>query len=693
MTRWLTANVVGALLWLSAHTALAAQPEKTLCFFSLNNALEYHLTTDFLEQAERAGYGKVRTLEFHNPDSDSVPESSFDAMLESRPPCDGLVISGHHTGSFGGNRARGVLDIGFLEERSCDPAHRDFFSGVKAVWLQGCRTLGVGPIAPEAGAGEELLADYHMQRVGAELMNNGMQQSFAELSIAFSSTLDPDNPLASRYARVFPEANLFGWTRSSPGVKAGSEKSLLYHMAHMTRSRGEGPPFNPLLEQSPDLRSGMTRDLQQLLAGGAYGGAVARQAWLDHGHVKRSGVGFDNPYLNAYPPLRGSARDDLVRAGAHGCDLRNAQDLRTLQQALDTVLADRTDVAYNLNVIRDVFDGRAGSNAAEYEALRRQLADSAALMGLLEEKLRSPRTGLLMKIEYYDFFRSLTAADDPETEARILGQARHFLLARNLAGSAYDVRDFRESLLVSVARHRLADTAFYQGVIRDPEVREDTLYALAYAFLQESPPEARELFREIAAHPRGGTDTLRVAAIWALENSAQGQRELVRVIVQHPKVDSAALATAASVLARGKTAADAELIEAIVLHPEADSSALSQAALAIGKHDIGIAPSLVDSMLRHPSLDRWGLRHLAQAVGQNPDLGGSASLTRIVDHAQVDSKALNSVAIALGGDGIEPSPELLRALANHPRADSTTSAYVELARTRNQSTGDEEEFF
>ena len=51
MVRWLAAAALASLLWLPGHPALAGQSERTLCFFSLNNALEFELTSDFLEQA------------------------------------------------------------------------------------------------------------------------------------------------------------------------------------------------------------------------------------------------------------------------------------------------------------------------------------------------------------------------------------------------------------------------------------------------------------------------------------------------------------------------------------------------------------------------------------------------------------------------------------------------------------------
>ena len=150
-------------------------------------------------------------------------------MVESGVVCDGLVISGHHTGSFGGKRAKGSLSIDLMEELSCNPKYKALFNNVKGLWLQGCRTLGVSKIETTD------TADFHTQRVGAVLDEDHLTQSFSDLNIEFSATLDQDNPLSSRYLRVFPRATTFGWTKTAPGSKSRSQYSVPFHIAHMAR--------------------------------------------------------------------------------------------------------------------------------------------------------------------------------------------------------------------------------------------------------------------------------------------------------------------------------------------------------------------------------------------------------------------------------------------------------------------------
>ena len=672
--------VLALVFAIPGHTA---EPEtKTLCFFSLNNVREFELTYAFLEEADTPG--TVRTIEFHDPGRDSNPKSSFRSMLESPQTCDGLVISGHHTGSFGGNRASGVLNINFLEELSCDPRYEDFFQQVQAVWLQGCRTLGVGPIEAGSDGEEELQADYHMQRVGAELIQDGLEQSFSDLSIEFSATLDQDNPLPTRYQRVFPAATLFGWTRSSPGVKARSEKSLLYHMSHMAHVSLGAPLANPLKRLPPNYRSMMSASMWKTLSGDDQYGAVARQAWLSHGRTRLSGLGFDNPDLNAYPALLQSSQSDLMEARTLACELRTSSNIDALQVAFTRILSNPDYLAYNLNALWDAFWQVREQSPEAYEALKQQMASSAPLMSLLNSKLKSPQTGLLMKIEYYSFYRELTGDTSGEVEALIIQHVRHFMLAQDLAGSAYDIRDFRESLLISVASHQLADTGFYRGLIQDPQVASDTLSALSWSFVKQSPPEAEALIQDIIIHPQSDSVTLRGAALWVITHESNSTAEILAEILAHPGVDDKTLETVSAALIKYELEENPALVEAIVAHPKTNPIALGRATLAMRKHGAGSNPDLVMDILSHPAVEEQGLQNLARAIGSNREMANPDILLSIIEHQRVDADALSSVAIALGNSGFTPESPLYDSVMNHPRADERTLRYVDRAKASNR---------
>ena len=568
-----------------------------------------------------------------------------------------------------------------------------FFEQIKGVWLQGCRTLGVGPLGQENDAGEELQADYHMQRVGAELTQDGLEQGFAELSFEFSATLDQDNPLATRYLRVFPAASVFGWTKSSPGEKTGSERSLLYHMAHMAKiSRGIAP-FNPTKEQSKALQATMSESLWDLLGGGNANSSLARRAWFSHGQVKQQGLGFDNPDLNAYLPLLYSSKDELLAAKALGCDVRNAPDFDALTDPLTRMLSNPDYVAYNLNVIWETFRRYSKEQPAQSAALRKQLVASSPLMNLLHHKLKSPETGLLMKIEYYSFYKELTGQPLTAVESHLLDSVSYFLLAGDLAGNEYDIRDFRESLLSSVADHQLAESAFYLNLIRSPQAQSDTLYTLTWSFVKASPVGAEQIISEIIDHPATQSGTLRGAALWVMTHGPSEKFDLAGRIVAHPQVDAATLATVASVIANDDIPGSEELVAEIVAHPRSDGLTLRRLSLAIRKQGIEIDKSVVDEILAHPAVDKWGVQNLASAISRSETLGDSEAFWKIVRHDKVDADALSSVAIALGNQSFEGEAVLLESIVTHPRADERTLRYADRATARNRPSQNEEAFY
>jgi hypothetical protein len=665
------------LLWGVTVPAAALGDPANLCFFSLNSTREYELTRRFVERANPLLERSVRVVEFHDPAREPDPEASFEALVASGTVCEGLVISGHHTGSFSGHRAEGVLNIDLLERLSCDPDYEPFFRQVNALWLQGCRTLGIGPLGPGAGGDRELQADYHMQRVGAELVQEGLEQSFADLSFEFSATLDEDNPLGSRYLRVFPNATVFGWTRSSPGRNAGSDRSLLYHLAHMVHLSQGTPLFDPVTARSPEVTRQMALALERVLSEGIPHSPLARDAWLSHGRVRQQGLGYHNPDLNAYAPLFHSNQARLVAARQLGCEVRNSPDPAALHDTLARILADPEYVAYNLDAVREALRRYRQRQPEAYDALRNQLAASQPLMQLLYDKLKSARTGLLMKIEYYSFYKELTGSALPRVEAAILEQVRYFLLADDLAGSEYDIRDFRESLLLSLASHQLAGPDFYRELIHRPDAQAATLYTLAWSFLKQSPPGADRLVAEIVSQPRAGRGALRASALWMLKNGAAGDPETLATVVAHPDVDPATLATVAAVLAEFDVPDSELLVARIVTHPGTDAAGIRQASLAIRRHDLAVDPALLQVILSHPELDQWGLQNVARVIGGQPHLGSAELLDTIIHHGQVDADGLTSVAIALGRHRFDREAELLDSIRNHPRADERTMRYLE----------------
>lgn len=487
--------------------AAAADPTMRICYFSLNEEKEVPATKNLMDKIQAGTGVKVEVKEFLTRGAN--PNESFKKMVESGVRCDGLVISGHHTGAWGGHRAKGKLSMDFIEGLSCDPKNSEWFRNVNAAWLQGCRTLGVGEI--EADDTQES-ADFHTNRVGQVLEADGlMDTSFADLNMEFSSTLDQDNPLASRYLRLLPSAKLFGWTRSAPGEKVGSWKSVLFHMTQVARLLDDEntfpqSPTTPTFsaESAARYANAVLLTLNRFAVEDKSCEDIATQGWLAHGNVGRPGqYFFDNPDLKALPSLNSSGDETLLQAKEIDCLLKDALKTKSaakLNRGLDMITAKPDYLRYSFNTIIDMRNQLVKQKSPLADTVLARMRTHPQINAFLSAKLKSNQVGVLRKIDYYKFSQELSGDTDRELEKEIVNAAmKEFARplppldptatiparSRNLAA------DFRATLFQSVLKNRLAGRNFYKDLFsQNPDA--DLLKAMALHARSFNPREAKQ---------------------------------------------------------------------------------------------------------------------------------------------------------------------------------------------------------
>src|SRR3989338_2373347 len=108
------AIILGCALGAKAQATTAAPtPIFRLCYFSLNNQTELKAARA-LARKHPGGSGKL-VVEEELPYGE-YPDDGFLAMIQRRPRCDGLVLSGHHRAQgFEGIRVPGYLPTESLE--------------------------------------------------------------------------------------------------------------------------------------------------------------------------------------------------------------------------------------------------------------------------------------------------------------------------------------------------------------------------------------------------------------------------------------------------------------------------------------------------------------------------------------------------------------------------------------------------
>jgi hypothetical protein len=471
----LLAILIGNLHFVESKDS--APMEGTICFFSLNNVKEEVLAQKFITQINKQTGSKFKVKEYMA--SGSNPEESFKQMVASGEKCDDLVISGHHTGAWLTPQPDIKLTVEFLEKLSCDPNYKDWFANIKSLHLQGCRTLGVGKITKIEAGNQEFSADHHTSRVNGAIMDgtDDLPQDVSGMNHEFTNTLDQDNPLSSRYLRVFPKATVFGWTRSAPGENSKSENSLLYHITHMARltnALNRDALINPLQDAfTPNEAIELSTAVLDLLQKPDLDRCqkTSMLAWEKQGREKN--YGFNNPdyltlpaYFSAHDTKKeADAKVDLINVS---CQLRTAETQNDRITALKVILSKDTYIAANLNALIELTENK-GIPSQDKKEMLSIMKNNASLKSFIGNKLnpgdvnRRFQVGLFAKIDYYTFYKKVYERS-PDIEKIIEGESLTYLskpyTSEPSSVSYRDLRDFKATLTSSLAKNNFVTPEF-----------------------------------------------------------------------------------------------------------------------------------------------------------------------------------------------------------------------------------------
>ncbi len=311
---------------------VAATAAAHLCFFSFNRPAEFLQFKRFIASIQPHTPIKLTVAEYIANDADV--EDAFLAVLNSGVQCDGVVLSGHHTDEFYGDRSSGDMDFDFLEEQACNPRHAAWFTHVKALWLQGCNTAKTKLLNEDVDSDERIYGS--PLPVMTRLIRPGdLEDGLEEARDFLLENLNDEN-LVNDYMRIFPSATVFGWSFISPGEKAGSHYSMPYHVAQVSHVLNPAEELfaNPMKSEIPPLAAEhYAAALYGMLTRPAYAGTdpiVGMNedsfilGWRRHGDYRYQWA-LDNPDLRAYRSLLNT--DNEIN--------RQVKGLNCLLQAID----------------------------------------------------------------------------------------------------------------------------------------------------------------------------------------------------------------------------------------------------------------------------------------------------------------------------------------------------------------------
>jgi hypothetical protein len=650
-----------------------------ICYFSLNNQKEFEEMDKFTKKLNTVSKTPIEIQEFQTEGSDI--KQSFEAMVKSGAKCDGLVISGHHTGSFGGKRGNGQLDISFMEELSCKDEYKGFFENVKALWLQGCRTLGVGKI--EAND----TADMHTDRVGAVLAEDNLTQSFAQLNMEFSSTLDQDNPLSSRYLRVFPRANTFGWTKTAPGEKAKSEFSIPYHIAHIAHLNDDRGRYfdNPVGEQidSKDLATYVsafnklfaTPECPQCEATKLGNKKTAKdivlEAWMEQGDGSKK-YALANSDLNAYPSIYKSNDELLKKAKEIECFMKNSDDHKKIAEVITEALKSDAMIGRSFHSIYEYMQRlKKEGKFAELDELNKKLKESPVLQNFLMKKFASKELGVLRKIDYYAFWKDMTGQQVEGIEKQ-LNEYLFEIVTKENPNNDQNQIDFVNTVFQSLSKNNLLKSDALMGMVVSDKANAITFISVTNAIRDAKSPIDRgaEVLAKIISLDKANADTL-VAVANAIRNANSpipGGAEVLAKIISLDKANTDTLVAVANAIgnANSPIASGAEMLAKIISLDKANTDTLVAVANAIGNANSPIA-SGAEMLAKIISLDKANantLSAVADAIGNanSPIAGGAEMLAKIISLEKANAQTLGIVTYAIK-NATSPIPNAKELLA------------------------------
>lgn len=145
-------------------------------------------------------------------DKKKAGDKAFERMIkktsQSGKKCDSLVISGHHTGYWYGET--GKLWLKTMEALSCHPKYKKWFDNIKALWLDGCNTVTDNFIKPGK------TPDSETARVAPQSGENLNRKYLNMYQQAYSGSLNQNTPFSSRYLRMFPNTQIYGFNGAAP---------------------------------------------------------------------------------------------------------------------------------------------------------------------------------------------------------------------------------------------------------------------------------------------------------------------------------------------------------------------------------------------------------------------------------------------------------------------------------------------
>ena len=306
-----------------------ASDKAHICFFELDNTqtsrnFRGQVTGQTVEGCPKEEEAGNTVVYCYQREDKEKAKQGFERMIKEMKDegqkCDALVFSGHHTGDWFGET--GTLWLKDIEALSCNEEYKGWFQNIKALWLDGCNTVTDNFIQSSGIIKSPDSETVRVVKYKPQLSRNYMnvyQQSYA-------GSLDKNTPLSSRYLRMFPNTQIYGFNGAAPeGEEIGQASFIYNHLTKLGKAVKSEQEFN-------DAPNDFTRGLKAMFSENLCDPKKI-EAWEEAGWKDLE--------------MQGIEHQDYTKAYKLGCDLILAK------QVLDNPKSSEAQKALARQIIND----------------------------------------------------------------------------------------------------------------------------------------------------------------------------------------------------------------------------------------------------------------------------------------------------------------------------------------------------
>lgn len=457
-----------------------------MCYFDLST-ISGSMESELPRKWQKRTNEQIELVNYYPEGTKKTIRSAFKDMVQENnnenKKCDGLIISGHHTGNSHGDKSQYLekLSLKFIEELSCKEEYKGFFNNIKSLWLHGSRTLN-GVVR---GAGKVDAKTKNYIKEDEDGSDNFHPQFIKIINLAFSATLNENTAFHSRYLRSFPNANLFGFSNEAPTNKqrilsSGFWDDVLDAIVGMAKEEEakakENAETNSIIDFASVISSSdICKTHSDVWTARATLQPDTTRAFVPVNHIDKKIRELGCKLINIKAKLeanpkdtKGILRKDLMKTfdeifkfidekNPNGTNKTEEEKNKIFHLLFHNIFESYT-MAQDIN--------KTNKNSGLLSALKSKFIENKRFKGILEKHMKSEVAGSLRKIDYINFYKDLYGSKTKEVNEAILTHITEINKALTTKSDEYD-KTFAVARIEQLRQYDLLTHADIENFIKN----------------------------------------------------------------------------------------------------------------------------------------------------------------------------------------------------------------------------------